>query len=335
LKRFELFTEFHGGKLEKKSFLPSVYFAPLRLRFNFLLPVICIFVLFASCASAPKSAPPIYERNRELSLLPAGARVYLWADAVKGRPLLELFSFGGRSGKDAAVFLDRTESAAAAVFQEGGGRRFFLAASGAYPLFKANFSLTFSKGWKKLKSVAGNRYWYSENDKLALALGSNLVLVSDADPFENFQAEIPPQGFNEFNSGLALAGWMKNPSVSINSFLDSLGIPLQIPAEEFFFGAEQTLSRPEPWELIFRIKTSSAAQARSLLSLFSVARLFVMRGAASGSEENASSISLQEAAVLLFTNIPDLDEDLLTIRTSSLHENRIALLFEMFSLYSN
>jgi hypothetical protein len=316
----------------------------LRLRVTFMLSVLCFFALFASCAGAPKPSLPWGEKNRELSLLPAGARVYLWADAVKGRPLLDLLSFEGRSGKEAALVLDSTESVAAAVFPEGEGRRFFMAACGVYPRSKANFFLTFNRDWKKLKSANGGRYWYSKKDKLALVLESNLALVSDADPLENFRAENPSSAFDDFNHGLVLAGWMKNPSDSLNGFLDSLGSPLQVPAEEFFFGASRTSTDPEPWELVFRIKASSPAQARSLLSLFTMARFLVMLGAASeeaaedsaeDSEEDAASINPQEAAMLLFSNIPELDNDLLTIRIPSLNESKIALLFAMFSLYSN
>ena len=110
-----------------------------------------IFVLFVSCATAPKVSSPLDEEGSELSLMPAGGKVYLWADTVKARPLLDLLSFEGKNGKDAAKVLDSTKTAAAVIFPAvpesgvsessvsesgaGGGQggRFFLAALGDYP----------------------------------------------------------------------------------------------------------------------------------------------------------------------------------------------------------
>ena len=39
-------------------------------------------------------------------------------------------------------------------------------------------------------------------------------------------------------------------------------------------------------------------------------------------------------AALLFANAPELEGEYLTIRTGALNENKIALLFAMFSIYS-
>lgn len=323
--------------------------------------IIFLAVLLASCATAPKASFPKEDGNLELSLLPAGGKIYLWADVPQSRPLLDVLSFEGMSGRDAARILDSTASAAATVFesdhsQVGQGRRFFLAATGDYPRFRANFSLAFSKGWKKLKGSGGNRYWYSKNDNIALALGSELALVSDSDPWGIFlgevPVEIPPQPFMEFRRGMALAGWIPSPSGPINGFLDSLGIPIQIPAESFFFGAARLPgsvpgNAPEnanagPWELVLRIKVPSASHARSLVSLFSMARLFVQRGMLQQGgpwdelfSTGKGSISPQEAAAMLFANSPEQDGEFLTLRISSLDPGRMALLFNMFSVYSN
>ena len=312
--------------------------------------LLLLFVAFVfSCATAPKASFSAEDENRELSLLPAGAKLYLWADAVKGRPLLDVLSFEGMSGKDAARMLDSTGTAAAAVFSEGQGRRFFLAATGDYPRVRANFSLIFTRGWNKLKGSGGNSYWYSQNDKIALALGAKLALVSDTDPWappsEKSPAEIP-QAFMEFRRPLVLAGWIPNPSQPINGFLDSMGIPVQIPAEGFFFGAaripaeknstDSAAAGKGPWELVFRIKTPSASSARSLLGLFSMARLFVSRGTGAvpvpGLSADKGSISPQEAVALLFANAPEQDGEFLTLRIGSLDEGKIASLFKMFSV---
>jgi hypothetical protein len=268
---------------------------------------------------------------------------------VQGRTLLDAFSSVFIEGEGVSDILDSTSSAAVAIFPaESQGRRFFLAASGSYPRFMANFSLIFSRGWRRQRSVTGNSYWHSANENIALALGSNLALVSDTDPYDNFAFETPPSGFAEFNRGYALAGWVNDSSDSINAFLSSMGIPLQVPAEDFFFGALNSpanFSSPNPdspdqgpvtdWELVFRIGTSSTAQARSLLTLFSMARLFVMRGPQAAFPEDPFSMNPQDVASLLFANTPEQDGNALLLRIGPLDEGRIALLFSMFSVYSS
>ena len=322
------------------------------VRVPFCVCLSIIFFLLVSCASAPKTSVSLAENGGELNLLPSGGRVYLWADAVGGRPLLDAISFDGKSTKDASNILDVTSSAAAVFFpeEEANGRKFFIAALGDYPSFRANFSFALSRAWKKQKSKTGSSYWYSANDGIALSLGSNMALVSNVDPLMNLpsvgnsadnsagnSAELsavvlPPEGFDDFRRSLVLAGWMNDPSESINTFLEAMGIPIKIPAEEFLFGAAKTPAGSEPWELVFKIKNQSAAQARAILTLFSIARLFVLGGMEElGSDE---PLSRQEIAALLFANTPELDGLYLSLRTGALNEGKIALLFEMFSLYS-
>ena len=124
-----------------------------------------------------------------------------------------------------------------------------------------------------------------------------------------------------------------------------MGVPLQIPAEDFFFGAshlslmrgstDDNQTDAKLWAPVFKIRTPSASHARSLLALFSVARLFIQRGLIGQSPEwRATFMSPQEAAALLFANLPEQDEDYLTLRIASIDATRIALLFQMFSIYS-
>ena len=298
-----------------------------------------IALLAASCATAPKVSFSPEQENRELSILPSGARIYLWVDAEKGRPLLDSLSSLYLNGERIPEILDRTQSAAAAIFpDQSGERRFFLAASGSYPRSAASFSFAFSKVWKRLKSVTGSSYWHSEKDNISLALGSKLALVSNTDPYEKFSPEIMPDGFPLFSRGREFAGWINDPSDFLDNFLLSLGIPLHVPAEDFFFGAVNVGSGGNTaagWELVFNIATSSPAQARSLVTLFSMARLFITRGPPPEFEEGAASISPQEAAMLLFANAPELDGNALILRTNPLDGDRIALLFSLFSVYSN
>ena len=315
-----------------------------------------IGIFFASCASAPKVSIPdgvegaagVMAESLELYMLPAGGKAYIWIDTAEARPLLDVLSIGGLSGKDMARIIDSTETAVAAVFPEGEDRRFFLAATGKFPVFAANFSMTFSRDWKKQKSPNGSSYWYSKSDGIALALGSNLALVSNIDPYADFISETPPPGFVEFRRDFALAGWLPNPSGTVDSVIASMGVPLQIPAEGLFFGASRLSPNPastdippdenptdtELWAPVFKIRTPSANHARSLLALFSVARLFIQRGLIGPGAGSSSFMSPQEAAALLFANTPEQDEDFLIIRTASIEAASVALLFQMFSIYS-
>ena len=322
-----------GSKLKKHNFAGK----PMKIAL-LVLPA----VLFFSCATVPKIPVSSYDGGAELSFLPAGGKAYLWVDMEKGRSLVDVFSFDGKSSKDAGKILDSTTTVAATVFPEDQSRKFYLAALGDFPRAKANFSMVFSSAWKKQKSVTGNRYWYSKKDGLALALGSNVALVSNIDPFEAFSKEIPPQGFTEFRRGLSMAGWMPDPSVSINTFLDTLGLPIQIPAEEFCFGIARAPanllsgdSHPADkaqWELVFRIKTPSAIHARSLVSLIQVARFFLSRSGTAAQGEGFGGP--QDMAALLFARSPEQNEDILVLRTDPIDENSIALLFNMFSVNS-
>ena len=297
-----------------------------------------ILVLFISCATSPGAGPAPEDGAPDFSVFPQGADLYLWADVERAKDLLEALAFEGTSGRDASQILERTDTALAAFYPENAPRRFFLAGWGNYPNLRAGLSMSFNSNWKKVKSETGNRYWYSAGNKLGIALGSRLAFASDGDPFSPGQGADPaPRGFEEFRRACVLSGWLNDPGVSINGFIDELGLPLQIPAEDFFFGVIR-LPFEESWELAFRIKTPSANNARSLVSLINLARFFMGKGPfpQNGGPEGSEplSISPQEAVALLFANDPEQNEEFLTIRTGPLAKDRIALLFTMFSLYS-
>jgi hypothetical protein len=296
-----------------------------------------LFILLISCATSPKTSQALTDGTPDFSILPAGASLYLWADVDRAKPLLQALSYENLDGRNASQVLDRTDTAMAAFYGDNASRRFFLAGWGNYPNLRAGASMSFSRDWKKVKSETGNRYWHSKANNLGIALGSKVAFASDGDPFAAGQGSNPaPERFEELRRVCVLSGWLNNPGDTINRFIYNLGIPIQIPAEELYFGAVQVpvQNSAEHWELLFKIKTPSAANARSLLSLFSVARLFVQRGAI-GAESGAGPISPMDAASLFFANIPEQDEEFLTLRLNPLGEERIALLFSMFSVYSN
>ena len=340
-------------------------FQPLRLCVSFFSIILVVF--FVSCATAPKASPVLEDGSPDFSILPSGADLYLWADVKNAKPLIDALSFGGLKGSDASRIAEYTDTVLAALYPEqnpdpalsaaggeprpttykwsgsavgSGQMNFFLAGIGNYPKSKAGFSMSISRDWKKIKSETGNRYWFSKSHNLGVALGSKLVFVSEGDPFVLGSGINPaPKDFEEFRRSTVLSGWLNNPGISLNRFIESLGIPLQIPAEELYFGVvkiplNEAVSNSDgtsqkPWELVFKIKTSSAREARSVLSLFTFARMFIPRNPAGG-ERAAFFMSPMEAAALLFANPPEQEEEFLTLRLPPLNEKSIALLLGMF-----
>ena len=302
-----------------------------RLLGRLLLPAFLVLLL-GSCATAPRIADaPLggFPGGADFSVLPPGARVYLWADVKEARPLLEALSMGGISGRDAADILEKTDTAAAAFYPEEAVRRFFLAGWGSYPSWQAGISMTFSRDWKKLKSPTGKGYWYSKSSGIGAAIGSKLVYAADGDPFASVQggAVESPGGFEEFRGGCVLAGWIPEPREPVNRFLSAAEIPIQFPAEEFFFGAARVQGggeTGEAWEPVFRMRAPAAEQARAIVSLFALARMFMGETAGEG-----------PAAILqvLFASQPVQEGSDISLTLEAMSTEKTALLFNTFSVY--
>jgi hypothetical protein len=206
---------------------------------------------------------------------------------------------------------------------------------------------------------------------LSLALGSGLALLSDGDPFSFSPGPERPEAFGEFRRDSVLSGWLPAPAPRINRFLEALEIPIMIPAEELLF-ALVPLSRngpelpeapggegpagglgggprggpaggPEGYELLFRIKTPSVSQARALVTLFSMARLFmpspeVPEGQSPGGQAAPAAGEDPDEALRavssLFALLPVQEGVYLTLRSGPMDAGRAALLFRIFSVYS-
>jgi hypothetical protein len=266
-----------------------------------------------------------------------------------GRSLLDRFVLGGISGGQAAEILDRTRYAAAAVYPPeppGAAGKVQLTAWGNYPKVRTQFAFTFDKNWKKRKSATGKSYWYSGRDGLSVALTAGQAFVSmgaNSDPFAASPGTPSPEGFAEFHRGAALALWVEDPAIPLNRFLSEMKLPLQIPAEQLLVslyplppdGPEQgapPLTAPfaEPgsanYEAHLRIKTPTASQARALVTLFSMARLFASNAAGTG--------GITALLPIFFAYPPVQDGAFLNIRTAPMGAGEIALLFDLFSVYS-
>jgi hypothetical protein len=292
-------------------------------------------LLYASCASAPRAADPLIG-GAEYLPLNEGALAYMVIDAKAARPIIEglstqlsaRFPVMAANEKQSKQILDRTGSVAAAVYDTEKGGHLQAAAWGRYPAGRAGISFAFSRNWKKKKSGAGYSYWYSERSRMSLALSASQVCVSmgmaGAEPPE--PAGAPPgtrmpADFAGFRQGSALALWLPEPQRFLDRFLQALALPLQIPAAEVFAALRSGAEDKTRYEALVRIRTPSPSQARALVSLFTMARIYIAAG-----ETDAPYL-----AAVFFGNPPVQDGQYITIQTAEMDVESIALLFELFT----
>jgi hypothetical protein len=272
---------------------------------------------------------------------------YLTVDVPAARPILDLVSFGGAKGMSGAGFpsaiLDRTETAVAAVYPPGSGCGFLLAAEGRFPAARAGLSFAFSPSWKKVSSPGGKRYWRSSREGLSVSLDSRSARVSDGDPYGAAGGVTPPDSFGHIRRGAALAGWIEDAAVPLNRFLENLGIPMRIPAERVVFGVYPLPAAlpgiPDSdgnggagdsrYEAVLRIETQSSAQARGLIAMISLIRLFLDGWKDAGPDTPAAPV------IALLANPPEQEDTALILRSAGMESGSIALLFGFFSVYSN
>jgi hypothetical protein len=120
-----------------------------------------------------------------------------------------------------------------------------------------------------------------------------------------------------------------------------MNLPLQIPAEQLFVSLfpvppdEEAVSAEDgsaSYEAHLRIKTPSPSQARGLVTIFSMARLFASNAAGAG--DMAAPPYVAALLPILFAHPPVQDGAFLNIRTAAMDAEAIALLFSLFSVYS-
>ncbi|MDR1029418.1 MAG: hypothetical protein LBL76_00940, partial [Treponema sp.] len=260
--------------MKKYSFLPRRNTALSLSWVAGLLVSFGIVLGLASCTTSSKTQA--LSEAGPFARFPAGALVYLYVDTVKARPILNAVSlerFGGNPTTMAAV-LDKTATAAVAFYPKGGPRRFLVEARGRYPRFQASLSFTFNAGWKKQRAATGASYWYAPQTGISIFLDADHAFVSDGDPLPAPDGSVlsVPETFALFAQDAVLAGWLTEGATPLNQFLQSLEIPLQIPAGQVLFSLQQSQGY---YEGLIRLETPSVSQARALVSLFSMARLFM------------------------------------------------------------
>jgi hypothetical protein len=293
-------------------------------------------LLFFSCATSPKFPDPFEDETAFLPLEP-GASVYMLIDVPGCRPVLDRIAMAGMDKKQSDELLNRTRSAVAAFYPEGSEQRFQATAWGKYPGFRGSLALAAGKDWKKNRSKIGGAYYHSARDGLSVALTGSRAFVSGAgpgnhrDPFTEAPGTEIPEGFAEFRRGAVLAFWLDDPAPPVNRFFDALEIPLQLPAERLLVSVfpagpgEDDKAAADTYEALIQIQAPSASQARALLTLFNMARVFAP---AIGEAGGASAL-----ASILFANPPVQDGRNLNLRTATMDAERIALLFSLFPVY--
>jgi hypothetical protein len=295
---------------------------------------------------------------------------YVFVNVPEARPILDHVNIAGYSSAQVSEILDKTRFAVAALYSPESGRGIRAVTWGNYPNVRAGLAFSMSKEWKRKKSAAGQSYWYSPAYRLSLALkpGQAFAAVAPAavretteqaaaweaselaaGPFTQGPGIDVPEGFDAFREGACLALWMENPAESLDRFLSALRIPLRIPAERLMAGLselppalpdvgawEPGTAAQDPggfgllYEFKLRIEVPSEANARTMMTLFSTARIFIFRAGNQGELDQETFRLLS----LLFTRPLEQEGASLTLHSPPLDEEGIALLFSLFSVYS-
>jgi len=333
-------TELHGVA---RSFKTISVFSSVKLRV-LRGSILLLMFLALSCKSAPKTMLTMPDETSSIPL-DSGALGYLFIDVKNSRPILQYISFNGMDDKQFQQMLDSTQFAAAALYSPLSPRRYQLVAWGDYPSSRAKMALGASKDWKKNLSASGDSYWYSEQQRLSIAINQKQAAVlavrknsADAslnvstdniptDPFFTAPGVTAPKGFGEISKEAVLSGWFDSPGPVINQKLQSFGVPFELPAERLFislFPLNEEQQKEQRYQARLNIQLANDRQARALLTVFTLARNFL--GPQTDSE------NLAALASILFANPPTLEGKTLNITTAALTGKELALLLKMFSL---
>ena len=124
-------------------------------------------------------------------------------------------------------------------------------------------------------------------------------------------------------------GWLENAGTLINNFLSITGIPVRIPVERILFALYEDPGPELLYEVLLRVETQNASQARALTSILGLVRGF-MEAAAPGTD-----LEFLETLRPLLANPPSQDGSDLLFRTSPMTPEGIALLLNRFAVYSH
>jgi len=297
-----------------------------------LLLVLC--TLFLACRTAPKTLDPFTE---PLIPLESGAFAYALVDVKASRPVLDLLTIQGIGDKEKGLILDKMDLMAAALYRPGSERRFQIAAWGDVRPSQGRFIFGANKSWKKMKCSLKHEYWYSPENKMSVALDMRQAYVVQADsdiaPCTHSAGTQVPNDFMAFSRGSVMSCWITEAASFVNSMFDDLGIPLNIPAELIFLSVlpaneknSEGLETTGSYEMLVRIQTPSATQARSLVRIISMARVLSNNFSAAG--------NLKPVLEFLLSNELVQDDKYINIKTRVINTQGIALLIDAITVYS-
>jgi hypothetical protein len=272
-----------------------------------------ILLLLISCQTTPK-APRINLETADSLPFESGAFTYIFADAKRARPIIDLLPIEELKNKETKQMLDRTSFFAAALFPQNSGRRFQLAAQGNYPRSQAAFAMSLNKDWQKRRSGSGIEYWYSHANRVSVLLGANYAYAAASLTNEPLEPITPqpgveiPKGFNEFRRGSPLSCWVANPLVLLNRMF--AGLPVQ-SVVNLFFNLSPT---PEgQYEAIIRLQFENPSHARGMAVILSL----------------ASGFSSNPLFSAFLHNPPVVNGSAIDIRSAPLSETEIKVLLEL------
>jgi len=284
--------------------LPTTHYSLLTL---FLL------LLLISCQTMP-IVPSVNLETATSLPFESGAYTYVFADAKRARSIINLLPIEELNNTETKMMLDRTRFFAAALYPQGSGRRYQIAAQGSYPSSNAALALSANKNWQKRRSGSGGEYWYSPSSGVSVLIGSSHAYAAASysnDPFEPYTpppgVEIP-KGFNDFRKGSPLSCWVTSPLVLLNKMF--AGLPAQSILYLYFnlFPAPQ-----EKYEAIIRLQFENPSHAKGMAVLLSL----------------ASGFSTDPLLSAFLTNPPAVNGTALDIRSTPLSEKEIKALLKL------
>lgn len=290
---------------------------------RFLVPACALAaaLLLVSCATLPRGT--VVERD-EFAALGGGALLYLRVDTETARPVLEAIAKllpSDMGVKSASQLLDRTESAALALFAAGSPRRYLIATRGRFPTGRGSLSLALNSEWTKQTAASGKKYWRSSSG-VSLAFARDSALISDGEPFGTQAPLDRPAAYSSDIDGVLFSGWVPDPAVLISGLLSEAGAQIRLPIDSLVF----TLVRSEEADrfiLETRLAAPSPERARSLAIILNLAR--------SSLKDNSSETAPLVAQ--LFYEQPALDGKTLILRSSPMTGEEIALLCASISIH--
>lgn len=278
--------------------------------------------LAASCATVGRGT---VREDGAFAALGDGGQLYLRVDVAAARPLLDALGTKVRFGLGTARVaeaLDRTDTAALALFPAGGPRRYSVAAIGRYPVARGSFSLAASPEWKKEKASSGERYWRSAKG-VSLAFSKGSALISDGEPFVHGASPQPPVEFAAYADAPALSGWIREPSAVIAGFLGESLPQVRLPVEELVFASRREAGA-DRYTLEARLVAASAERGKALAAILKLVR------------SSLGDASLPPGGALLKTllaNPPVMEGAVAILRSEAMGAEEIALLCADVSIY--